>query len=211
MLDIILLKHSRRFTTSPPGVMQQTKAEHHSHSNSDWSTLSHNSFLLRWERCHKAQVAIQLFDEHDNYFSHMPRRFKAPALNPTSGRGGLRPKTLFATNKPWLLTFSLFIICSFISRCLPFFFFKIVLILAIPSTTPAPGSLTNPHPYPIHLIMVSLSRGKCHYGNRGRGSGGLSMGKRGGGDRKIEKDCELASAEESMSGHLTQVWLKKGR
>lgn len=27
----------------------------------------------------------------------------------------------------------------------------------------------------------------------------------GGGDRKIEKDCELASAEESMSGHLTQV------
>lgn len=123
MLDIILLKHSRRFTTSPPGVMQQTKAEHHSHSNSDWSTRSHNSFLLRWERCHKAQVAIQLFDEHDNYFSHMPRRFKAPALNPTSGRGGLRPKTLFATNKPWLLTFSLFIICSFISRCLPFFFF----------------------------------------------------------------------------------------
>lgn len=35
------------------------------------------------------------------------------------------------------------------------------------------------------------------------------MGKRGGvggdGDRKIEKDRELASAEESMSGHLTYV------
>lgn len=69
-------------------------------------------------------MAIQLFDEHDNYFSHMPRLFKAPALNPTSGRDGLEPKTLFAADKPSLLTFSLFIICPFIARCLPSFLKK---------------------------------------------------------------------------------------
>lgn len=34
---------------------------------------SHNSSLLWWEHCRRAQVAIQLFNEYDNYFSHMPR------------------------------------------------------------------------------------------------------------------------------------------
>lgn len=34
---------------------------------------SHNSSLLWWEHCRGAQVAIQLFNEYDNYFSHMPR------------------------------------------------------------------------------------------------------------------------------------------
>ncbi|CAB1419023.1 unnamed protein product [Pleuronectes platessa] len=41
--------------------------------------------------------------------------------------------------------------------------------------------------------MSSQSRGKCHYGNRGRGSGGFSMGERerGGKETKGEKDWEL--------------------
>lgn len=79
-----------------------------------------------------------------------------------------------------------------------------------------PSPSTNPHTDPIRLIMVILSRGKCHYGNRGRGSRGLSVGKRvgkrgaGGGGvdgetEKIEKDCEPSGAEESTSGHLTQA------
>lgn len=83
-------------------------------------------------------------------------------------------------------------------------------ILAIPSTPPTCTLLVsslapNPHPYPVHLIMSSQSRGKCHYGNRGRGSGGLSMGERGIERKREKKDWELADAEESTSGHLAQI------
>lgn len=141
----------------------------------------------------QTQVANQLFGEHGNYFSHMSRLFKAPARSPTSGRRGLRLKTLFATNKPSLLALSLVTICSFISHCLSL---KGEIISTIPSTT-ITSLGTNPHPYPIHLITVR--RGKCHYGNRGRGSGELSMGKVGGAKRKMENDCELGNAGASKS------------
>lgn len=72
------------------------------------------------------------------------------------------------------------------------FFFPIFFILAITSTSHTRTLLTVPsltpsphlHPHPVHLIMSSQSRGKCHYGNRGRGSEGLSMWERGKGDKK---------------------------
>lgn len=64
--------------------------------------------------------------------------------------------------------------------------------------------------------MWSQSRGKCHYGNRGRGSGGLSMGERGGeidGDRKRGKRLRTGQSwgihEWSSHAGLTQKKKKK--
>lgn len=68
----------------------------------------------------------------------------------------------------------------------------------------------NPHPYPVHSIMSSRSWGKCHYGNRGTGSGGLSIGERGERDgvrKKWENEWPVAAVE-STTGRLTQITLK---
>lgn len=155
---------------------------------------SHNSSLLWWEHCRKAQVAIQLFNEYDNYFSHMPRLCKNTCSELRhQADDGPEPTALFAINTPSLLTFSLFIVCSSFAHCLLLFLRKKTKKINSSRTLlgeprlPVPSPSTNPHPDPIRLIMVILSRGKCHYGNRGRGSGGLSVGKERGVRRRRRK------------------------
>lgn len=175
-------------------------------------------------------MAIQLFNEYDNYFSHMPRL----CTNTCSGaqhQAAMEPSPrrphAIIVDVLFIRRFTFSISCTFFALIFHCVFWERGgggdgggFIPAAPRRTSAPHSVpspsTNPHPDPIRLIMVILSRGKCHYGNRGRGGGGLSVGERvrGGGGRrgvrveetgKIEKDCEPSGAEESTSGHLTQV------
>lgn len=214
ILCIVLYSSIRgRLAAALPGIMQQAHAEHSRINIQIDQILSHNSFLLWWEHCHRAQVAVLLFDEHDNYFSHMPRFSKAPDRNQTSGGNGVEPRTLCATDKPSLLTFYLFIICSFISRCLPFFFF-IFLIFAIPSTPPTPHSwLPLSPPTPTRIPLTWLCRagvGESVTMETGAETVEGSLWQKGGRDEEKEsdKDCELGSAVESTSGHPTQSCLE---
>lgn len=124
----------------------------------------------------------------------MPRIFKAPALDSTSGGDGPEPKTLFATDKPPLLTFSLFIICPFILRCLPFFFFfsffLIILVLAIPTATPTPSSLCSPQPPPLSrsLDYVEPESGKVSLWKQGQRQWRALYGRERGGNRRRQKE-----------------------
>lgn len=157
-------------------------------------------------------MAIQLFNEYDNYFSHMSRL----CTNTCSGaqHQGWRWRRAHAIRAPSSLTFSLLSILLFpcpqrLHYFFIVFFWLLISFISAPWRTSAhssvPSPSTNPHPDPIRLIMVILSRGKCHYGNRGRGSGGLSVGKRVRGSRReggedgetgnIEKDCEPSGRE----------------
>lgn len=97
--------------------------------------------------------------------------------------------------------------------------FLIILILAIPSTPPhTPSSRSRPQPPPLScsLDYVEPESGKVSLWKQGQRQWRALYGREGGwgvggSRRQREKDTELASAEESTSGHLTQVWLKKGR
>lgn len=86
----------------------------------------------------------------------------------------------------WYSLYSLFAPLSF-AVC-PFFN-HLHLGYSFNPPSPTPSSLfpPNPHPYPVRLIMSCQSLGKCHYGNRGRGSGGLSMGERGKQMKRVKK------------------------
>lgn len=95
----------------------------------------------------------------------------------------------------------------------------IILILAIPSATATPGSFSSPQPPPLSrsLDYVEPESGKSVTMETGAEAVEGSLWEREierergepKGERKREKDWELASVEESMSGHLTQVWLKE--
>lgn len=94
--------------------------------------------------------------------------------------------------------------------------FLIILILAIPPIPPPlPVPLSRPQPPPLSrsLDYVEPESGKVSLWKQGQRKWRALSGREGkrDGDRKREKDWEQASAEESTSGHLTQVCLKKGR
>lgn len=171
---------------------------------------SDNSFLLWWDHCHKAQVAIQLFDEHHNYFSHMPRLSTAPDPIQTPARDESEPRALFAADKPSLLTFSL-VCCLLLFLSL---FSLILLNLAIPlAPTPQTPTLTHNFLLPStptqFTWLCRASRGKCHYGNRGRGSVCGRRGERDEGERMGAGRCRgiqgWSSAAELIFFNLRKI------
>ena len=139
-------------------------ADHHLHSDLNGSTLSQNPFLLWWEHSHKAQVSIQLFDEQDNYFNHMPRLTTAPDLSPAPGRDGLEPSSVCHWQTIFIDVFFIHYLLLYLSL---FALFFIISILAIPSTTHLPPSTTThthsqfllpPTPTPIPFTWLCRAR-----------------------------------------------------
>lgn len=81
MLRIISFKYSSRFRDFQRRRRAASRRTARINIQID-QPRSHNSSLLWWEHCRKAQVAIQLFNEYDNYFSHMPRLCKNTCSEP---------------------------------------------------------------------------------------------------------------------------------
>lgn len=166
-----------------------------------WSSRCLMSIIIISAICHR-------FLKHRH---HLP--------GPTSDRPGVEPKTMFAADKPRLLTFSLFIICSFIFCCLPFFsqsFSSLPFLQYTPShhhhhqththtlQSPMPGSLSCPQPPPesCSLDCVEPESGKVSLWKQGKRQWRALYGREG---KETEAKGEIKTRSWALLGNAWAV------